>query len=241
MFETLEEVIQFYQTGDKKKHEIIYNEFDKNVTEKNMELSRAFHSAEGFGEHSFCWNWQLLVMSIADQFKFIEIGVYKGRTLGIIQLLANQMSKKCEIYGVTPLTNLGDKYSNYDNTNYSYAVFNNLSKMNVDIDNINIIKGLSNDRDIIDEADASGPYDIVFIDGGHNYEVVCQDILNYIPMLKPGGYLVMDDASLFLENPAGWFHGHEDVCKAIRDKIDGRTDLKHLFAIGHNRVWQKSL
>ena len=59
-------------------------------------------------------------------------------------------------------------------------------------------------------------------------------------MLKKGGYLVLDDASLFLENPFGRFLGHEDVCRAIKDTLDARTDLTHLFAVGHNRVWKNS-
>ncbi len=89
------------------------------------------------------------------------------------------------------------------------------------------------------EAAARGQYDILFIDGCHDYPVVVQDIQNYLPMLKNGGLLVMDDASLYIEKPFGQFHGHPDVGQAIKDKLDGRTDVKHLFAVGHNRVWRK--
>jgi hypothetical protein len=239
MFDTLEEVMVFYKTNNPEKHAVIYKEFDKNVYEKNPNISKAFLKADGFGEHAFCWNWHLLISVMPDAFKFLEIGVYKGRVLGTIHLLARQMKKNCEIYGVTPLTNLGDKYSRYDNENYSFTLFNNLSLMNATVDNINIIKGLSTEKNIISEAQDNAQYDIIYIDGSHNYEDVCHDILNYVPMLKIGGYLVMDDASLFLEKPAGQFFGHEDVCRAIRDKIDGRSDLKHIFAVGHNRVWLK--
>jgi hypothetical protein len=51
----------------------------------------------------------------------------------------------------------------------------------------------------------------------------------------------MDDASLFLEKPYGQFLGHKDVCQAIKDTIDDSLfNLKHIFAVGHNRVWRKS-
>jgi predicted O-methyltransferase YrrM len=150
------------------------------------------------------------------------------------------MKKSCEIYGITPLNNLGDKYSSYDDENYSYSIFMNLNKMGVQIDNINIIKGLSTDLEALNEASASGPYDIIYIDGCHDYNIVCKDIQNYLPMLKSGGYLVMDDSSLFLEKPYGRFLGHKDVCQAIKDTIDGRPDLKHILAVGHNRVWVKN-
>jgi len=240
MFESFKQVVDFYSKGEADRHEVIYKTFDENTKALAPNLFKAFNAGDGFGEDAFCWNWQLLVSEMPSSFKFLEIGVYKGRTLGVIQMLANSMKKSCEIYGVTPLTNLGDKYSRYDDENYSYALFMNLNKMGVEIDNINIIKGLSTDFAAMNEANATGPYDIVYIDGCHDYEVVCKDIENYLPMLKSGGYLVMDDAALFLEKPYGRFLGHKDVCQAIKDKIDGRGDLKHVFAVGHNRVWVKN-
>jgi hypothetical protein len=114
MFTSINQVEEYYINGSSDKHEVIYKEFDKNVGELNSELSKAFNAAEGFGEHAFCWNWQLIVDAMPQSFKFLEIGVYKGRTLGVIQLLASQMKKECEIYGITPLTNVGDKYSRYN-------------------------------------------------------------------------------------------------------------------------------
>jgi hypothetical protein len=69
--------------------------------------------------------------------------------------------------------------------------------------------------------------------------VEAKDIENYVGMLKIGGILVMDDASLYLESPAGMFKGHPDVGAAIRDRLDTNLAMKHLFAVGHNRVWRK--
>lgn len=234
MFATLSEVVQYYADGASDKHEVIYKEFEKNV---NPELLKAFNSGDGFGEVAFCWLWSLLINAMPDKFNFAEVGVYKGRTLGIVQHLAT--NKMCTIYGISPLTNVGDKFSNYDNVNYSYEILLNLNKMGVDIDNINLIKGLSTDIDALDKVRATGPYDIIYIDGCHDYDVVCADILNFCPLIKPGGFLVMDDASLFLEKPFGRFIGHKDVCQAIKDKLDGSPEFTHLFACGHNRVWQK--
>lgn len=39
------------------------------------------------------------------------------------------------------------------------------------------------------------PLDFLFIDGNHAYEAVCQDIQQWTPLLKPGGYLLFHDVS----------------------------------------------
>lgn len=36
-------------------------------------------------------------------------------------------------------------------------------------------------------------YDLIYIDGDHSYEGCKADIINSIPLVKPGGYLVADD------------------------------------------------
>jgi len=241
MFTTLSETEAYYKSGPDDKHKVLYETFTQNITEKNSTVATAFEQGEGFGELAFCWQWNLLVDAMKPGFKFLEIGVYKGRTLGIVQMLANQSEKACDIFGLTPLTNAGDKYSTYTNEPYGPAITANLVKMGLkEPINIQLIEGLSTDPPTITTAQKEGPYDIIYIDGGHDYEIVCHDIATFVPLLKPGGYLVMDDASLHLENPYGRFLGHPDVCNAIKEKIDGRSELTHIFAVGHNRVWRKN-
>ena len=241
MFATLADAETYYAKKEPERHKVVYEAFAQAITEKNPAVARSFEQGDGFGELAFCWQWQLLVDAMKSGFKFLEIGVYKGRTLGVVQLIANQTGKTCDIFGLTPLSNIGDKYSRYSDEPYGPAISGNLVKMGLTepID-IQIIEGLSTDSAAITRAQAQGPYDMIYIDGGHDYEVVCHDIATFVPLLKSGGYLIMDDASLQLENPFGQFLGHPDVCNAIKDKIDGRSDLTHLFAVGHNRCWRKA-
>jgi len=129
MFATLSEVEAYYKSGASDKHKALYEAFHKNITEKNSTVATSFELGDGFGELPFCWQWSLLVDDMKPEFKFLEIGVYKGRTLGIVQMLANQSHKPCEIFGLTPLTNVGDKYSSYVNEPYGPAISANLVKM----------------------------------------------------------------------------------------------------------------
>jgi hypothetical protein len=212
---------------------LIYYEYNNGI------LSTQFFNTEGFGEIPFFWNWFLLVNKMPNNFKFLEIGVYKGKVLAFIQFLSNLLNKNVQIYGVTPLDNIGDKYSVYDNEDYLQAIKNTFSISNLSFNNTKIIRGFSQDNEIIEKVKQNEMFDIIFIDGCHDYEIVCLDIENYSKMLKIGGYLVLDDASSLLEDAYGEFIGHYDVGKAINDVLSNYNNFLHLYAVGHNRVWKK--
>jgi hypothetical protein len=236
MFDTVDNAATYYRRGKSDRHEVIYKRFDENV---DAATRADFEKADGFGEVAFCWNWELLVKAMPVEFSFLEVGVYKGRVLALIQRLADKMGKKVTLYGVSPLTALGDKYSKYPSVEYVDAIEANFATMKATLDNCAIIKGLSTDAVVQNCVSGRGPFDIIYIDGGHDYDTVCKDIDFYTGVLKKNGFLVLDDASLYLENPYGRFLGHDDVCRAIKDKLDSRTDFTHLFAVGHNRVWKQ--
>jgi hypothetical protein len=46
-------------------------------------------------------------------------------------------------------------------------------------------------------------YDIIFIDGCHDYKNVCLDINNYSSMLKSGGYLNIGNKGIWFPNGFG--------------------------------------
>jgi hypothetical protein len=238
-FDTINDVSTYYKSNTEDRHRLIYNNFGNNVTTSIPEIARAFEAGDGFGELPFCWLWNLLVKEMPPDFKFLEIGVYKGRVLASVEALSSKYGKSAKMYGITPLSNAGDKYSIYKETDYVAAIKKNFKTFNSSMEKTTIYKGLSNNSNIIEKAAASGLYDIIYIDGCHDYEVVCEDIANYLPLVRSGGYLVMDDASLYLEKPYGRFLGHPDVSKAARDKLDTNPAVEHLFAVGHNRVWRK--
>lgn len=238
MFETIEEVIEFYKINSQDKNDIIYNEFNNNLHRMPI-LYDHFDKTQGYGELPFSWNWNLIIKTMENNFNFLEIGVYKGRILTLISLLSKLQDKTCKITGITPLKNIGDKYSVYDDDDYFLAIQRGFSNLNLSMDNINIINGLSQDEKVLNKVKEMENFDIIFIDGSHDYEVVCADITNYIPFLKNGGYLVMDDSSLYIEKPGGQFKGHPDVGKAVIDVLEKDTRMLELYACGHNRVWKK--
>jgi SAM-dependent methyltransferase len=237
----LDEVVTFYKEMKEQTHEEIYKNFYSNAEHFNEGILKTqFNHCLGFGELAFSWNWYLLVKKMSPSFKFLEIGVYKGRVLSLIQMLSNLLDKEVKLWGITPLSNANDKYSNYDQVDYLKEIQMSFVKSNVSFEHTEIIKGFSQDEDVIVQAKKNGMYDIIFIDGCHDYDVVCLDIQNYSKLLKPGGYLVLDDASLYLPHAYGEFLGHPDVGKAILDELENHTEFVHLYAVGHNRIWRKN-
>ncbi len=56
---------------------------------------------------------------------------------------------------------------------------------------VKILRGYSSEF----SGDWDKPIDLLFIDGNHAYEPVKRDFLEWSPFIKPGGYLIMHDAS----------------------------------------------
>jgi hypothetical protein len=238
---SLSEVIQFYKESDNSnKHEILYKAFLHNATVfNNGILNDHFNKTFGYGDLAFSWSWYLLISDMPINFKFLEIGVYKGRILSVIQLLSNVLNKNASIFGITPLNISADKFSCYDEVDYLEEIKKSYSVLNLTFENTTIIEGYSQDDKIINLAKENEQYDIIFIDGCHDYEIVCLDIENYSKLLKKGGYLILDDSSSLLDGAYGSFLGHYDVAKAAQDVLENNNNFLHLYAVGHNRIWKK--
>lgn len=195
----------------------------------------------GYGHRSFHALWDALVKDAPDNFKFLEIGVFQGQVISLVKLIAEQISKPCTVYGITPLGPMGDQYSTHPDIDY----LSRIRRIHQDhsLPSPVIYKGPSFDPRIKRLARESGLYDIVYIDGCHDYDVVVDDIYTYSDFLKQGGFLVVDDAACDLKIPDGLipmnFRGLPDVTKALNDTVGTcPIDYEHRFALGHNRVYQ---
>ena len=76
----------------------------------------------GYGEKPFMYLWAMVFSQMPKNGKFLEIGVFKGSILAISQLMSKELDLNISTFGLTPLNNTGDQYSNYDVDNYEYAI-----------------------------------------------------------------------------------------------------------------------
>jgi len=192
----------------------------------------------GFGEDAFHSMWYF-IFNIYKPKKILEIGVYRGQTLTLFSLLTKILQiSKAEIHGISPFTNDGDEVSNYLKLDYYEDV--NLNIDNFKLTNISLHKGYSTDSDIISKVIESHCWDLIYIDGNHDYEVVLEDFNNCAQNLKKGGIVVLDDASLFTNYNSNSYSskGHYGPSK-VAEEISSNQQFVEILGVGHNRVFQK--
>lgn len=187
----------------------------------------------GHGERCFYWMWKLIIDELPKNFTFLEIGVHKGQILGLIRMLSDMADKNVKRYGISPMdgTELNIESDYYEDLKSLHDLF----KIENDY---TIIQGLSTDPQIIATAYLLD-LDVLYIDGGHDYKTVRSDIEHYLPLIKHGGYLIIDDACNEMDLPEGYFGGIESVTKAVLDAPLPNEEFEFLFSVGHNKVFIK--
>jgi hypothetical protein len=195
----------------------------------------------GFGEKPFHVVWREIIKSLPKNFRFLEIGVYKGQVLSLVSLLSKLYEKNVDFIGVTPLSNHGDKYSVYDKISYGDIIKNVFNHFNLQFDiEKNILIGDSTNQEIKMKIKETGIYDLIYIDGCHDYNCVVSDINLMKEISSNGSYIVFDDSSCNKEFSTNLFKGHEDVCRAIKDLIECDTKtFEEIMCVGHNRVFKR--
>lgn len=190
----------------------------------------------GMGERSFQWFWKILVDELPDNFKFLEIGVHKAQILSLVRLCANRINKKCTIYGITPMNGAGTGWTE-DDYEGDIAKIHTIFEIEQPI----LHKGLSTEADALRFAINNETYDVLYVDGSHTYDDALSDLTSYGQMVKPGGYLVIDDACNDLNfPPTGFFTGIQTVTDATLDFMKQRgEDWEFQFNVVHLRVYKR--
>ena len=80
-------------------------------------------------------------------------------------------------------------------------------------------------------------WDLIYIDGSHDYEVVKSDVDISIMSLNDGGLLVLDDSSLYQDYypekiKTKTFAGHPGPSKVLNELIKNK-EMNFLIGVGH--------
>jgi predicted O-methyltransferase YrrM len=92
-----------------------------------------------------------------------------------------------------------------------------------------IMKG-STDPEAIAQVSADAPFDLIYIDSLHDYAASKEELPAYWPMLRPSGFLCLDDAS---ESAAAYdTRGEGGVHRAIKEWLPTVSDCESILMRG---------
>jgi hypothetical protein len=193
-------------------------------------------SQRGFGEDTFHTMWWLLLREYQPRL-CLEIGVYRGQVISLWALIAQMLNFPCEIHGISPFSPLGDAVSAYrQDVDYLTDTLESFAYLKLPAPTL--VRALSTDPLAIEHV-KSHRWDLIYIDGSHDYEVALADYHLCRDHLAPGGLLVMDDSSLGTSYcpPLFSFAGYPGPSRVAAELA--MRELKFLGAVGHNNVFQK--
>jgi hypothetical protein len=194
------------------------------------------HRGRGFGEDAFHTMWYLLLQEFKPS-TFLEIGVFRGQVISLVALWARLAARPCEVSGISPFSSAGDSVSKYSSSvDYHRDTLKNFRHFQ--LAEPQLVKAYSTDSEAR-QLVASRNWDMIYIDGNHDYEVVSSDWRACSSQLKPQGIVVLDDAGLTTSYQPCAFasRGHPGPSR-VADEID-RSLFRELLQVGHNRVFQK--
>ena len=193
----------------------------------------------GFGERAFHWCWWLLVQSLPQRFRFLELGVYKGQSLSAVDLAAAIQGKEALVTGVSPLNGCGGYYEERD---YS-GDLERLFRTHNDNRQPTVIRRLSTDPAAVAEAAALAPFDAVYLDSDHSPATAAFELDHYTPLLRSGGYLICDDAGCNLNLPPGFFGGfaeYSNLLDSVLHPVTVNGGWVHVGSVVHLRIFKKT-
>ena len=204
---------------------------------KEIKKHRLYFSQEkrGFGENAFHSMWWLLLKEFKPK-NCLEIGVYRGQTISLWSLIAKKLQFNCQINGISPFKPIGDSVSSYPkDVNYLNDTQDSFKHFN--LPKANLIKALSTDDKAV-KFIKSKKWDLIYIDGNHDYDVVLADYKLCKEYLTSNGLIVFDDSSLGTSYIPPFFSsagrpGPSDIVKNYAMK-----ELLFLGTIGHNNIFK---
>jgi len=190
------------------------------------------------GEDAFHAFWFKLIAEYRPK-NVLEIGVHRGQSISYFSLLARHLGYEASVWGLGPLTGDGDSVSSYgDPINYETDIHNSFRKLK--LGKAQLFRGFSEDLSSVSFI-KSQSWDLIYVDGSHDYEIVKSDVETARSSLSDNGLLVLDDASLESEYlPYSFsFAGHPDPSRVAKE-ICGNGSFLEIGTCGHLRVFKRN-
>jgi cephalosporin hydroxylase len=207
-----------------------------NLCPANVRGHRIYYQQErrGFGEDAFHAMWLTLLREFQPK-QCLEIGVYRGQVVSLWALLARNLGFPCDVHGISPFTSVGDEVSVYMR-NIDFLEDTLTHHLHFGLPEPTLIRAFSTDLVALKHI-RSRRWDLIYIDGNHDYEVALADYEVCKENLAAGGLLVMDDSSLYtdFQPPRFSFAGHPGPSRVVQERA--MKELRFIGGVGHNNVF----
>ena len=215
----------------------LYQAFHRELPQE-LRAHREYFRQEkrGFGEDAFHAMWKLLFERFCPR-NFLEIGVYRGQVLSLVSLISKINKSDCELTGISPFSPAGDSVSEYlVNLDYMADTLRNFEHFG--LPRPSLLKAYSTDPAAVQRI-ASIQWDMIYIDGNHDYEIVARDWEVCTGALARGGIVVLDDSGLTSSYTPPLFAtgGHPGPSRLASEIDSGK--FEEILQVGHNRVFRK--
>ena len=188
--------------------------------DKSLQSHRNYFkkAGRGFGEDAFHAAWFYILKKYRPT-SALEIGVYRGQTISLWAMISKSIKLDMEIHGISPLSNSGDLVSNYPSVDYKLDIALNFGHFELPTPKLK--EDYSNSETGIAYL-KSRKWDLIYIDGSHDYPVVLSDYQLAIEAVPIGGILVLDDSSLHT-NFTRSFPGHPGPSRVLQENASQKN------------------
>jgi len=164
------------------------------------------------GWFSYEYIYKDMIEQATDNSLFVEIGSYKGKSAAYMTVEIANSGKDIKFECIDPMELMGDYLliPQAEKDGYSSDDFHKRLESVKEYYHLN---QMTSSKAVELYKDSS--IDFIMIDGDHRYQGVKEDVLNFLPKMRPGGLMTGDDAFV------------PEIIQAVKDAVAeyGQEDL----------------